>query len=469
MSLLRKKDIYGVLEATSSSQGLRRDLSAFDLILLGVGAIIGTGIFVLTGTGAVVAGPALTISFIVGGFTCLLTAFCYAEFASTIPVSGSAYTYSFATLGEFVAWIIGWNLILEYALVCAAVSVGWSGYFQSFLHGFGITLPIQLTAAYGTTPEIGTWFNLPAFLIVLFITWLLSLGIRESKRMNNIAVMFKISVIVLFIATGVGHVTPANWEPFAPFGWTGIMHGAAIIFFSYLGFDAVTCAAEEVKNPTKDMPLGIIVSLIVCVILYVIVTLIMTGIVPYLEFAGVAHPVSLVLQYANLRGVAGFIDLGAIVGMTTVMLVMMYAQTRVFYAMSRDGLLPPIFSKIDEKKKTPYAGTWVIGITIAVVGSTIPLNVLAEIANIGTLSAFGIIALSVIVLRRTQPDLPRKFSCPGVPYIPALAVISCLYLMLHLSAVTWWCFLLWFFVGIVVYFTYSRRHSVLHAPQKIRD
>lgn len=462
MSLLRKKDIYETLAITETSQGLRRDLGAFDLILLGIGAIIGTGIFVLTGTGAVVAGPALTISFIVGGITCLLTAFCYAEFASTIPISGSAYTYSFATLGEFVAWIIGWNLILEYALVCSAVSVGWSGYFQSFLHGFGLTLPMQLTAAYGTNPEIETWFNLPAFCIVILITWLLSLGIRESKRMNNIAVVFKIGIILLFIFTGIGHVTPANWVPFAPFGWSGIVHGAALIFFSYLGFDAVTCAAEEVKNPTKNMPIGIIVSLSVCVVLYVIVTLIMTGIVPYLEFAGVAHPVSLVLQYANLRGVAGFIDLGAIVGMTTVMLVMMYGQTRIFYAMSRDGLLPAIFSKVDEKRKTPYVGTWLIGIVIAFVGSTVPLNVLAEIANIGTLSAFAIIAFSVIVLRRTQPDLPRKFTCPGVPYIPALAVFSCIYLMSHLSPITWWCFLLWCFTGIVVYFVYSRKHSVLH-------
>ena len=462
MSLFRKKEMRHIIALAEKTNSLRRDLGAFDLTLMGIGAIVGTGIFVLTGTGALVAGPALTISFILGGIVCLLTALCYAEFASTIPVSGSAYTYSFATLGELVAWIIGWNLVLEYALVSAAVSVGWSGYFQSFLLGFGVVLPIELTTAYGTHSGSVTWFNLPAFCIVMIVTWLLSIGIRESKRMNNIAVVLKIGIVLLFIVTGATHVTPANWVPFTPFGWNGIMHGAAIIFFSYLGFDAVTCAAEEVKNPTRSMPIGIIASLLVCVVLYVIVTLIMTGIVPYAKFAGVNHPVSLALQYAHLHWIAGFIDLGAILGMTTVILVMTYAQTRIFYSMSRDGLLPAVFSKIDMHRKTPYISTWLIGSVIAVIGATVPLNILAEMANIGTLSAFSIIAFSIIVLRKTQPNLPRKFSCPGVPYIPMLAILFCVYLMLHLSTITWYCFLLWFCIGLFIYFAYSRHNSVLN-------
>lgn len=461
MSLLRKKDISAALAAASKTSNLSRELGAFDLVLLGIGAIIGTGVFVLTGTGAIIAGPALTISFLIGGLTCLLTALCYAEFASAIPISGSAYSYSFATLGEVVAWIIGWNLILEYALVCSAVSVGWSGYFQSFLSGFGVMLPIELTAAYGTHSAVETWFNLPAFCIVIAITWLLSIGIRESKRVNNIAVVFKLSVIALFIITGVSYVEPENWVPFAPFGVDGIMHGAAIIFFSYLGFDAVTCAAEEVKDPGRNMPIGIIVSLAICVVLYIVVTLIMTGIVPYALFEGVSHPVSLVLQYANLRWTAGIIDLGAIVGMSTVILVMMYGQTRIFYAMSRDGLLPKVFSRVDATRKTPYVATWIVGLSIALIGATVQLGVLAEIANIGTLSAFAIIALSVIVLRKTQPLLPRKFKCPGVPFLPGLAIVACIVLMMQLSSIAWYCFILWFVIGIIVYFLYSRKHSIL--------
>jgi APA family basic amino acid/polyamine antiporter len=461
MSLFRTKNIQKTLDMVETSPSLRRDLNAFDLTLLGVGAIVGTGIFVLTGKGALIAGPALIVSFILGGFVCMLTALCYAEFASTIPVSGSAYTYSYATLGEFAAWVIGWNLVLEYALASATVSAGWSGYFQSFLRGFDIHLPTKFTAAYGARPGEHTWFNLPAFCIVMFLTWLLSMGIRESKRMNGIAVSAKILAILLFVITGFSHVKPANWTPFMPFGWEGVMHGAAIVFFSYLGFDAVTCAAEEVKTPSRSIPIGIIASLIICVVLYVIVALIMTGIVPFPLYAYTDHPVSLALQYAHLDKVAGFIDLGAILGMAAVILVMTYGQTRIFFAMSRDGLLPPIFSKVNKRYQTPYLATWLIGFIIALVGATVPLTMLAEVANIGTLSAFAMISFSVIVLRRTHPHLPRKFTCPGVPYLPFTAMLFCVYLMLHLSDVTWYCFIGWMLIGLVIYFAYSRKHSLL--------
>lgn len=461
MSLLRKKNIQDSLNVAKESPSLRRELSAFDLTLLGIGAIIGAGIFVLTGKGAVTAGPALSMSFVLSGLICLITALCYAEFASTIPIAGSAYTYTYVTLGEFMAWLVGWCLVSEYTLVPAAVSVGWSGYFQNFLRGFGVELPHALTAAYGTHSQGGTWFNLPAFCIVIFVTWILALGVRESKKVNNIAVIIKISVILLFLVTAIFHVKPDNWIPFMPFGWDGVVHGAALIIFSYLGFDAVSCAAEEVKNPARDLPIGIIASLIICSGLYVAVTLVMTGIVPFPLFDGIDHPISFVLQYAGLKSIAGLIDLGAILGMTTVILVMMYGQTRIFLAMSRDGLLPSIFSQLSVKRKVPYRSTWLIGFTIAVVSATLPLGVLAEIANIGTLSAFSMIALSVVILRRTQPNLPRKFICPGVPYLPIVGIIACLYLMTRLSAITWTYFITWTLLGLVIYFSYSRRHAVL--------
>lgn len=464
MSLMRKKSVQGMLATAQTSRGLRKELSAFDLTMLGIGAIIGTGIFVLTGTGATVAGPGLVLSFVISAFACGFAALCYAEFASMLPVSGSTYTYAYATLGEMIAWIIGWDLLLEYLLASSAVSVGWSGYFQSLLSGFGVTLPEYLTAAAGSLPGKQTLFNLPAFCVAMVITALLAFGIKESKRVNNVVVLIKVGVVLLFIGIGVWHVKPVNWQPALPFGFSGVFHGAAIVFFSFIGFDAVTCAAEEVKNPAKDIPRGVIWSLGVCSLLYVVVAAIMTGIVPYMQFAGVDHPVSLALQVAKLDWFAGFVDLGAILGMMTVILVMTYGQTRILFAMSRDGLLPKIFSEVNPKYGTPYKATWLIGTIIALLAGFVPLHTLAELVNIGTLAAFTLIALSVIVLRKREPNLPRKFVCPGVPYIPTLAILCCGFLMTQLSLLTWLCFMAWLLIGLVVYFGYSRRNSLLNNP-----
>ncbi|GJG95982.1 amino acid permease [Cupriavidus pauculus] len=461
MSLFRTKNIESMLNV-SEHDGLRKVLGAVDLVLMGIGAIIGTGIFVLTGTGALTAGPALTVSFAIAAMACGFAALCYAEFASAIPVSGSIYTYSYATLGEIVAWMIGWDLLLEYGLATSAVSVGWSGYFQSLIAGFGVHLPAAITAAPGSVPGVETFVNLPAVLIMLAITWVVSYGVRESARLNNVMVAIKISVVLLFIVVGVWHVQPANWQPFAPFGFTGIFNAAALVFFAFIGFDAVTSAAEEVRNPGRDLPIGIIGSLMVCTILYMAVAAIMTGIVPFPKFEGVDHPVSLALQYAGQNWVAGFVDLGAILGMTTVILVMTYGQTRIIFAMSRDGLLPEALSAVHPVHATPFTATWVVGIVFGTIAGFVPLNVLAELINIGTLSAFTLISIAILVLRRTQPNLHRTFRCPGVPVVPLLAVAFCLFLMAHLQALTWIAFLCWLALGLVIYFAYSRRNAVLH-------
>ncbi|NIE88224.1 MULTISPECIES: amino acid permease [unclassified Burkholderia] len=458
MSLLRKKNVDQMI-AGAQRAGLKKALGAVDLTFLGIGAIIGTGIFVLTGTGAVQAGPALMVSFIVAAIACGLSALAYAEFASTIPVAGSIYTYSYATLGELVAWIIGWDLMLEYSLAASAVSVGWSGYAQSLLKGFGVVLPTVLTAAPNSVPGVTTYFDLPAFVVMMAITTLLSLGIRESTRVNNVMVFIKVAVVLLVIAVGVFHVTPANWTPFMPHGWPGVFGAAAVMFFAFIGFDAVSSAAEEVKNPKRDLPIGIIASLGVCAVLYVAVAAIATGIVPSAQYAGITHPISYALQVAGQNWVAGFIDLGAVIGMLTVILVMTYGQTRVTYAMSRDGLLPAVLSRVHPRFQTPFLATWIIGLLCALIAALIPLNVLAELINIGTLAAFSMVSIAVIVLRRTRPDLPRAFRCPGVPVVPVLAVAACVFLMLNLSAVTWKAFGIWLVIGLVIYFVYSRRNA----------
>ncbi|EIT85266.1 amino acid permease-associated protein [Fictibacillus macauensis ZFHKF-1] len=462
MSLFRTKSIDQLIATSKRGETLKKELGAWDLTMLGIGAIIGTGIFVLTGTGAVTAGPGLILSFVIAALACGFAALAYAEFAALVPVSGSVYTYSYATMGEFIAWIIGWDLILEYALTTSAVSAGWSGYFQSLLGGFGIHLPKALTAAPGTVEGATTYFNLPAFVILLLVTLLLSRGVKESTRVNNVMVIIKLAVVLLFIFVGVGYVKPENWHPFTPFGFSGVFQAAALVFFAYIGFDAVTSAAEEVKNPAKDLPRGIIASLAVCTVLYIIVTCIMTGIVPFANFKGVDHPVSLALQYAGQDWVAGFIDLGAILGMTTVLLVMSYGQSRIFFAMSRDGLLPKMFSNVHPKFKTPFGSTWLVGIISATVGGLVPLNKLAELINIGTLFAFTLISVAVLILRKTQPDLQRPFRCPGVPVIPVLAIAFCVFLMTQLAGITWLSFLIWLAVGLVVYFGYSRRRSTLN-------
>lgn len=465
MSIFRTKNLDTMVADARTPGGLKKVLGPMDLILMGIGAIVGTGIFVLTGTGAVTAGPALTLSFIIAAIACGFAALCYAEFASSVPVAGSIYTYSYVTLGEIVAWMIGWDLLLEYGLATSTVAVGWSGYFQSLLKGIGVVLPEALRAAPGAIPGVDTVFNLPAFVIMIVLTFMLSLGVRESARVNNIMVLIKTGVVLLFIFVGVSYVKPDNWQPFMPFGMGSVMSAAALVFFAFIGFDAVTSAAEEVKNPTKDLPIGIIGSLAICTILYVVVAAIMTGIVPFMNFKGVDHPVSLALQYAGQDWVAGFVDLAAILGMSTVILVMAYGQTRILFAMSRDGLLPKKLSEVHPKYGTPYFATWMVGIIFGLIAAVVPLGVLAELVNIGTLAAFSLVSLAVIILRKKRPDLHRAFRCPGVPVVPALAILFCVALMSFLSWHTWVAFAVWLALGLVVYFGYARQRSLLNKTQ----
>lgn len=462
MNLFRKKSIDALISETGQQNvKLRKDLGAFDLTMLGVGAIIGTGIFVLTGVAAAEhAGPALVISFILSGLACVFAALCYAEFASTVPVSGSAYTYSYAIFGELIAWILGWDLILEYGLVSSAVASGWSGYFQGLLHGFGIDLPKAITSAYN--PANGTFVDVPAIFIVFIITILLSQGIKKSSRFNTIMVIIKLAVVFLFIAVGVWYVKPSNWTPFMPFGFSGVATGAATVFFAYIGFDAVSTAAEEVRNPQKNMPIGIISSLVICTTLYIVVSLILTGIVPYTEL-NVKNPVAFALSFIHQDWVAGFISLGAIAGITTVLLVMMYGQTRLFYAISRDGLLPKILHRVDIKKKTPVINTWITGCFVAIFSGIIPLNRLAELSNIGTLFAFMTVSLGILYLRKSKQTTNRPgFRVPFVPWIPLLAFLFCGYLAVQLPTFTWIAFLVWLVIGLLVYFGYGRKHSTLN-------
>lgn len=458
-SLTRKKSISQLLSETEGKNGLKKTLGALDLTMLGIGAIIGTGIFVLTGVAAAqYAGPGLILSFVISGIACAFAALVYAEFASSVPVAGSAYTYSYVALGEFMAWVIGWDLMLEYLLAASTVSIGWSGYFQMLLSGFGIHLPVWATGALGTAP--GAVFNLPAVAIALIITLLLSLGVKEAARFNNIIVFVKLGAVLLFIIVAVWYVKPANWSPFLPFGLKGVFGGAAVVFFAYIGFDAVSTAAEEVKDPKRDMPIGIIASLIVCTVLYIVVSLILTGVVPY-KLLDVSAPVAFALSYIHQGWAAGIISLGAIGGITTVLLVMLYGQTRVFFAMSRDGLLPKIFSSVHPKHQTPFISTWLTGIVVAIIAGITPINTVAELVNIGTLSAFVLVSIGVIILRKTQPDLPRAFRVPWVPLVPILAAAFCLFLMFQLPMITWIRFVVWLIIGLIIYFGYGIRHSVL--------
>ncbi|EHS86209.1 APC family amino acid-polyamine-organocation transporter [Limosilactobacillus gastricus PS3] len=468
-SIFRKKDVNSLLHQRSP---LKRTLRTMDLTFLGIGAIIGTGIFVLTGKGALTAGPALSVSFLIAGICCGFAALCYAEFASLAPISGSAYTYSYIAFGEIIAFIIGWDLILEYSLATATVSAGWSGYLVSLLDDFGIHLPTILTAAAGTTPGVTTYFNLPAFLIVLIITWIISIGITQTKEVNNVMVVIKIGVVLLFIICTVWFVKAANWHPFNPYGWysyhggtaTGIIPAASIVFFSFIGFDAVSSSAEETINPSKTLPRGIILSLVISLILYVIMTLIMTGIVKYTGFANYLNaPIMAVLHKTGQLWLSIIVSLGAIVGMTTVMLVCLYGQSRISYSMSRDGLFPKFFSDIHPKYQTPAKGTWFFGIVTALAGGLINLNILSELVNIGTLTAFILVSAGILYMRRKQPDLKRGFRAPGVPFTPLLSIGFCLVLIAGLNWETWVRFLVWLAIGLTLYFAYGRKHSKINA------
>lgn len=463
MNLLRKKSIADLIKETGKKDAtLKKELGAFDLSMLGIGAIIGTGIFVLTGVAAAEhAGPALILSFIISGLACVFAALSYAEFASAVPVSGSAYTYSYATFGELVAWILGWDLILEYGLASSAVASGWSGYFQGLLAGFGIHFPKAITSAYD--PAHGTYVDVPAILIVLLITFLLTQGVKKSAKFNSIIVLVKLAVVLLFIGVGVWYVKPANWTPFMPFGFSGVTTGAATVFFAYIGFDAVSTAAEEVRNPQRNMPIGIIASLLVCTILYIIVSGILTGIVPY-QLLDVKNPVAFALNYIHQDWAAGFISLGAIAGITTVLLVMIYGQTRLFYAISRDGLLPKVFSKVDKKKQTPVVNSWITALLVSIFSGLVPLSKLAELTNIGTLFAFMTVSVGILYLRKSKDAPKTGFRVPFVPWIPLLSFLFCGYLALQLPSLTWISFFAWLVIGLFVYFGYGRKHSTLNAP-----
>jgi basic amino acid/polyamine antiporter, APA family len=456
--LLRRKPASTLMaEAESHAGGLKRALGALDLTLLGIGAIVGAGIFVLTGVAAAkYAGPAIVLSFVVSGFACAMAALCYAEFAAMIPVAGSAYSYSYATMGELVGWIIGWDLVLEYAVGAAAVAVGWSGYLTVILHGLGIHLPVAITNAPGSAP--GAIINLPALLIVMLITYVLYIGISESARLNSIIVGVKLIVIAAVIVVGAFYIRPANWHPFAPMGWPGVMKGAAVIFFAYIGFDAVSTAAEEVVDPNRDLPLGILGSLFVCTLLYILVAGVLTGMVPARSI-DLNAPLASAFVIRGMHALSGFISLGAVAGLTSVLLVLMLGQSRVFFAVSRDGLLPPAFSRIHPTYRTPYVPTTLTGLAVGITAALLPIQEIAELTNIGTLFAFVLVCFGVWILRHVEPDLRRPFRTPLVPIVPILGVVCCVYLMASLPVVTWIRFVVWLAIGLVIYFTYGRFHS----------
>ncbi len=452
-SLFRTKPVPDLYEEYGVK--LRPCLTAVDLTFLGIGAIIGAGIFVLTGFAAATqAGPAIVFSYIIAGLACAFAALSYAELASTVGGCGSAYGYAYASMGELIAWIIGWDLILEYAVSVSAVSVGWSGYAQNMFTGMGIHIPEYLLKS----PFDGGIVNLPAMLIVVFIAMLLIIGMKSTARFNKLMVAIKLSVIALFIFIAVKHVNPANWSPFMPFGWKGIMSGAALVFFAYIGFDAVSTTAEEVIKPERDLPIGILASLAFCTLLYILVSALLTGIAPY-PTLNVSSPISQVLLNLGHTTAASFVAVGAIAGLTTVILVMYYGLTRVFLAMSRDGLLPKMFSQVNPTTRTPVRIIIWSGLLMSAFSGFIPIHELAEMVNIGTLAAFVIVCVGVIVLRYRQPQLNRPFKTPLMPLVPLLGVGFCLYLISNLNVVTWWRFLIWLIIGFMIYFNYSRYHS----------
>ena len=462
-------------EAERNEYGLIRHLTAWNLILLGVGCVIGAGIFVLTGSAAAnYAGPSLVISFVLSALGCAFAGLCYAEFASMIPLSGSAYTYGYATMGEFIAWIIGWDLILEYLFGAATVAVGWGGYVVSFLADFGLTLPPFMTSAPFDVDAAGHWYttgsfiNFPAVFIVALLSVVLIMGIKESAKLNNIIVLVKVAVILLFIGFGIAHIQVSNWTPFIPeyipatgqFGWHGILTGAGVIFFAYIGFDAVSTTAQEAINPKKDLPIGILVSLAVCTVLYIGVTLVMTGIVNYKEL-NVPAPIALAIDQAGtgLLWLRPLIKIGAIAGLTSVVLVLLLGQTRVFFSMSSDGLLWKKLSHIHPKYKTPSVTTILTGSVCALIAGLLPIHVLGEMVSIGTLLAFIIVSIGIILLRKSEPNAPRAFRTPFVPYVPLLAIGICLLEMVYLPLPTWYRLIGWMALGFLIYFTYGIKHS----------
>jgi APA family basic amino acid/polyamine antiporter len=504
MSLLRVKPLDQLVgEAEHGAARLKRTLGPVQLTSLGIGAIIGAGIFSTVGTAAaggashLGAGPGLVISFALVAIACGFAALCYAEFAAMVPVSGSAYTYAYATLGELVAWIIGWDLIIEYAVGNVAVAISWSGYFQELLRGFGVEMPLWLgidyrsaaqasalladalaggvdpatlgvavqraAAALAAAPVIAGLplvFNLPAFLIVMLVTWVLVIGISESAWLNTSMVVLKLAIIAFFLVVGAFYVKPEHWSPFAPNGFAGISSAAAIIFFAYIGFDAVSTAAEETRNPQRDMPIGMIASLVVCTIIYILVAIVLTGLVPWKEL-GTAEPLATAFSMLGMNWTAAIISLGAVFATTSVLVVFQMGQPRIFFSMARDGLLPAWAARVHPRYRTPHVTTIITGIVVGVFAGVANINEVVELTNIGTLFAFVLVAVGVLVLRRTDPGRPRPFRTPFVPYVPLLAIVCCGYLMVELPLTTWIRFGVWLAIGLVLYFLYGMHHSRL--------
>ncbi|MBI4548720.1 MAG: amino acid permease [Ignavibacteriae bacterium] len=496
--LFRTKSLEAILhESEVPERQLKRALGPIDLISLGIGAIIGTGIFAVVGTAVAGdalrpgAGPGIVLSFFLTAVACAFCGLCYAEFASSVPISGSAYTYSYATLGELVAWIIGWDLIIEYAIGNVAVAIGWAAYFHQLCEGLGWNIPPWLSVDYRSAVQAASavaeaggkvdpsialhyeaWtnhatiagipiiFNFLAVAIVMLVTWLLVIGVKESARVNNVMVAVKLIILFFFVYAGVKYVKPENWSPFMPNGFSGVWVGASLIFFAYIGFDAISTAAEECKNPGRDMPIGIIGSLVICTIIYVIVAGVLTGMVPWNQL-GVADPLAAAFAYVGADVSAGIVALGAVVAMTAVLLVFQYGQPRIFFSMSRDGLLPPLFAKVHPKYRTPHVTTIWTGVAVAAISAIANINEIVELTNIGTLFAFVLVCAGVIILRYKEPDRPRAFNTPFVPWIPLLGIGSCIYLMIGLPWVTWVRFGVWLLAGMVIYFLYGLRKSKL--------
>ena len=463
MNIFKKKSVEQMLEGIQKT-ALKKNLKAKDIAAFGIGAVVGVGIFVATGEGAHLAGPAVIVSFIIAGIVACLCALCYCELSTMFPVAGSTYSYSYIVFGEIIAMIIGWCLTAEYLVACSAVASGWSGTFVGILKSIGITLPTAFTAS----PSKGGMIDLPAVLIIGLITYILYYGMKESAKFNNIIVVIKISIIILFIFLGVSHINPANYHPFAPKGFGGIFAATSIIFFSFIGFDAISTAAEEAENPKRDIPIGLITCLIAVTILYVSVATVLTGMVPYQEIIS-ENAVPGALARVGINWGAALVGTGAILGMISTMMVVLYGQVRVFMVMSRDGLLPKLFSKVHPKHNTPYISTIITGIIAAIIAGFLPLNIIVEFLNTGTLISFISVSAAVIVLRKTMPDFKRMFKAPGVPFTPAIAIICCIVLLCELKLITWIGFIVWLIIGLLVYFFYGRKHSVLQNGETLED
>jgi basic amino acid/polyamine antiporter, APA family len=491
--LLRTKSIDALIAASEEpDKRLRKTLGPWSLTAFGVGAVIGSGIFILTGTAAAGetlsfksvlhapvldlllhgpnaistigrpgAGPGISLSFLLTAICCGFAALCYAELASMIPIAGSAYTYAYATLGEIFAWIIGWDLILEYAVSNMAVAVGFSAYLNSILDGWGIHLPAAIAGPiYSGDHFTGSWFNVSALAILLILTYILVRGVRESAGTNNLMVCVKIAAILIFVIGAAGAVKTSNWHPFLPNGFSGVLTGAAIVFFTYIGFDSVSTAAEECRRPQRDLPLGIMATLVVCAVLYISVSLVLTGIANWKTLDNAA-PVANALHALGMDGIRQWVSVGAIVGMISSLLVFQYGQARVWFAMSRDGLLPRAFSKVHPIHKTPHISTWIAGLAVGIPAGLMDIDWFADLANIGTLFAFIVVSAGVIVLRKKQPERPRGFRVPGSPWLPGLSIVCCLVLMMALPLETWLRFVVWLLIGFGIYFPFGRKHSVL--------